>query len=1058
MNSISNEGIDESLYSRQLYVFGHEGQKKMSNSNVLIIGLSGLGVETAKNIILAGVKSVTLYDTQLTSYIDLSSQFYLTEDNIGYSRVDNSITKLAELNPYVNVNQLNVPEDLLEKEVISGNYSIVVLIDISLNKQLYLADLCHQHGVYVVTSNVRGLFGSVFCDFGNDFTIYDKNGELTTLSLITNIIMYPESNSIAITVLEETKHNLETGDVVVLSDILGSIGLIINNKQYQVNVKDMFTFEIYIDNDVNIEDFGYERGGYVKQIKQSTTVSFNKMSESIYNPGVFQGDEYKLYRAGLLHLAHIALHQFEENHNYLPEPGNLQEFYDLCISINESLISKQSAFQLTSQDIIDNEVIIKKFAIQSRGNISPVCAFFGGIVGQEVLKACTGKFTPIQQWLYYDFIDSLPDNILSANPVDILDRQPVNSRYDGQIVIYGKSFVEKLNRLEVFIIGAGAIGCEMVKNLAMMGIGDRSSSGRIHLTDPDSIEKSNLSRQFLFRSSNISQSKSLVASQAIKSINNRIDIQSYQQKVGSDTESFFNDIFYKQINVVINALDNIEARLYMDSKCLFYHIPMLESGTLGTKGHTQVVLPYLTEHYGATRDPPDRSIPMCTLKFFPNQIEHTIQWAREWFEEIFRQIPSDTLSYLTNPEYISQLSSQQNMKLETLQSIYNSIVNKPNNINDCIIWARYKFEELFCHQIQQLLYNLPLDKMTPEGTLFWSGAKKPPAFINFSALDPLHSQFVISAAIMRARIYNLSLPDESELNEIYLQIVSHISIPPFKPQDGIKIALTDEEAKNNSNNTSTFGVDVDEQCNSIIRSLPSPSSVSYLSNIQSVEFDKDIDEHMVVVSACANLRARNYAIPEVDIHACRGIAGKIIPAIATTTALVTGGICMELYKIVLDNILGNSNVSVDSIKKLSVDKYYNSFYNLALPLFTSINPEPPKQVTSVVGGKEIKWNQWDRIDINEANMTVGKLIKHIEESYNVDVVMLSAGVTIIFSSILPLKKANERKAMTVKSLVESLCKKTIPDTQKYIILEMLIEDKESGDEVDLPYIRFSLFE
>ena len=64
------------------------------------------------------------------------------------------------------------------------------------------------------------------------------------------------------------------------------------------------------------------------------------------------------------------------------------------------------------------------------------------------------------------------------------------------------------------------------------------------------------------------------------------------------------------------------------------------------------------------------------------------------------------------------------------------------------------------------------------------------------------------------------------------------------------------------------------------------------------EFDKDNDMHMRVVAAVSNLRARNYKIPEADLHTSRGIAGKITPAIATTTALVTGAICLELYVIV----------------------------------------------------------------------------------------------------------------------------------------------------------------
>ena len=65
---------------------------------------------------------------------------------------------------------------------------------------------------------------------------------------------------------------------------------------------------------------------------------------------------------------------------------------------------------------------------------------------------------------------------------------------------------------------------------------------------------------------------------------------------------------------------------------------------------TQVVVPHLTENYGATRDPPEKSIPVCTLKNFPNQIEHTVQWARDWFEGVFKQAPEDVNAYVTNPE------------------------------------------------------------------------------------------------------------------------------------------------------------------------------------------------------------------------------------------------------------------------------------------------------------------------------------------------------------------------------------------------------------------------
>lgn len=70
----NSRDIDEGLYSRQLYVLGHEAMKRMAASNVLIVGLRGLGTEIAKNVALAGVKSLTIYDPNPVKIEDLSTQ------------------------------------------------------------------------------------------------------------------------------------------------------------------------------------------------------------------------------------------------------------------------------------------------------------------------------------------------------------------------------------------------------------------------------------------------------------------------------------------------------------------------------------------------------------------------------------------------------------------------------------------------------------------------------------------------------------------------------------------------------------------------------------------------------------------------------------------------------------------------------------------------------------------------------------------------------------------------------------------------------------------------
>ena len=67
----------------------------------------------------------------------------------------------------------------------------------------------------------------------------------------------------------------------------------------------------------------------------------------------------------------------------------------------------------------------------------------------------------------------------------------------------------------------------------------------------------------------------------------------------------------------------------LSSRCVTNQRPLLESGTMGAKGHVQVIVPHMTESYTSQQDPVDHDVPYCTLKSFPAQIEHTIQWARD---------------------------------------------------------------------------------------------------------------------------------------------------------------------------------------------------------------------------------------------------------------------------------------------------------------------------------------------------------------------------------------------------------------------------------------------
>jgi len=113
------------------------------------------------------------------------------------------------------------------------------------------------------------------------------------------------------------------------------------------------------------------------------------------------------------------------------------------------------------------------------------------------------------------------------------------------------------------LVGAGALGCEFIKAFSLMGIGC-SKDGKVSCTDNDTIEVSNLNRQFLFRQNNVGESKSKVCCQKAKEMNGTLNAYDFQTRVGSDTEAVFNDKFWEELDFVVNAVDNIKARLYVD--------------------------------------------------------------------------------------------------------------------------------------------------------------------------------------------------------------------------------------------------------------------------------------------------------------------------------------------------------------------------------------------------------------------------------------------------------------------------------------------------------------
>lgn len=880
----SQETFDANLYSRQVYAIGGEVMSKLVNSRIIITGMSGLGVEIAKNVILQGCKEVLLHDQTKISAYDVGTNYFATEQDIGKWTVDVVQPKLAELNSYVKVNS---SKDLLKLDTIK-EYTVFICVDCDRIETNFF-DTLREFNVKIIRCATKGLTGQVFCDFGKEFIVSDPDGE----QLDTGLIEFIQDDIVS--TLQE--HNLTNSDIVQINNVEYPVKFI-NRKQFSIGA-----------------NITVEPNTIYTQVKKPQTFNHLSYSESLKNPKFVLTDYSDFSRSEKLHAM------------YTTTAITFEEFKEQALA-NFSEIE---------------DTLLEKYWYTKDGKLVPINSIIGGIVALEVTKACGHKYTPIDQWLYYDAFTCLPDNYKSFVKNDV-------SRYNTQIEVFGKDIQQKLYDAKYFIVGSGAIGCELLKNFSMMGI------GHIIVTDPDHIEKSNLSRQFLFRNEDIKSPKSLVAVKRVSEMNPLIKVEARTDKMCKETENKYDEEFYQSLTGVANALDNVSARVYVDSRCVLHKKSLLESGTLGTKCNTQIIIPHVTESYGSMRDPEEKTIPMCTIKSFPNNIHHCIQYARELFEEQFKEL--------------FDIDASNN---EKLVKIYNRI---PVDWNDCVSLARQEFDIQFDKNIVDLTTEHPIDEVKDDGSLYWSAGKKFPTRIVFDENNEMHTSFINHYTHILANTFNIV--EDNKTNTKLLSLSnSH---------------LNDSEMM---------------WLKRVVQNM----------NIQEFEKDDDSNYHIDFITVMSNLRAINYGIQTESRHAIKGIAGKIIPAMASVTSIVAGLVSMELYK-----LLQGFN---------KVDQYRNVFANPAINYYGNSDPIEAK--------KNNGYTLWDS-DVFEYDPTIKEIIDFCKTKHNAVIDTVIMGTMFVYSEMYGHEDRLE------KTVSQILKEKETPFTTPLIV------SVSGNDNMELPDI------
>ncbi|KAF3932290.1 hypothetical protein ABW19_dt0205315 [Dactylella cylindrospora] len=203
------------------------------------------------------------------------------------------------------------------------------------------------------------------------------------------------------------------------------------------------------------------------------------------------------------------------------------------------------------------------------------------------------------------------------------------------------------------MVGAGGIGCELLKNLVLTGFGE------IYIVDLDTIDLSNLNRQFLFGMQHIKKSKALVAKETASKFNPNVNLIADHANI---KDPKFNVEWFKSFAIVFNALDNLDARRHVNKMCLAADVPLIESGTTGFNGQVQAISRSVTQCYDCSPKPVPKSFPVCTIRSTPSQPIHCIVWAKSYlFNELFGLSEDDA------PEFDHSEDSENAQEIKNLR-------------------------------------------------------------------------------------------------------------------------------------------------------------------------------------------------------------------------------------------------------------------------------------------------------------------------------------------------------------------------------------------------------
>lgn len=405
--------------------------------------------------------------------------------------------------------------------------------------------------------------------------------------------------------------------------------------------------------------------------------------------------------------------------------------------------------------------------------------------------------------------------------------------------VLGTDLYKRVSTCRLLMVGAGGIGCELLKNLALGGF------TRMEIIDLDTIEVTNLNRQFLFQKQHVGKSKALVAKESALRINPALDIVAHHANIFAPD---YDLSYFEGFDIVLNALDNLKARNHVNRMCLAADVPLVESGSSGYLGQVSVIRKGVSECYECTPKPKPKKFPACTVRNTPSSMVHCIAWAKFLFTHLYGVVDAENDVAPTSKEQAEGAAAAggEETKEETKEEEGEGGGGEPKGParKSTRQWAEENgfnpdllFHKLFHDDVHTLLSMAKL----------WRARRAP---------TPLKAD---------------NLPDEPELDAA------------ARAAEAQK--LPEQRVWSLAHSAKVF-------CASV-------AALTERARVQGSEldWDKDDEEAMDFVCAAANLRAYAFHIGMKSRFDVKSMAGNIIPAIATTNAVVAGLIVLEAYKV-----------------------------------------------------------------------------------------------------------------------------------------------------------------